>query len=208
MATTDARERILLAAERLIAERGSAVPLRDIALAAGQRNNSAVQYHFGSRDGLIEAVVEYRMPALDARRLELLADHEAAGHADGPRALVEILARPMLDVPQELGATHHSRFLDQVRNHPAVHDGARLSNESRTTVRIVMTRLDRALGSIPSRTRHRRIRWMSTALLAFLADHERAVEAGQVPTTDPARIDDLLDALVGILTAEPTRVTT
>uniref|UniRef100_UPI0035C6F61D TetR family transcriptional regulator n=5 Tax=Nocardia seriolae TaxID=37332 RepID=UPI0035C6F61D len=53
MAVTDARERIILAAEQLIAERGPAVPLRDIAAAAGQRNNSAIQYHFGSRDGLV-----------------------------------------------------------------------------------------------------------------------------------------------------------
>ena len=47
----DGRERIIVAAERLIAERGIDVPLRDIAVAADQRNNSAVQYHFGSRDG-------------------------------------------------------------------------------------------------------------------------------------------------------------
>lgn len=201
MAANGARDRILLAAERLIAERGPEVPLRDIAIAAGQRNNSAVQYYFGSRDGLIDAVVEHRMPALEARRLELLADHEAIGDAHDPRVLVELLARPMLEARHRFGATHVNRFLDQVRNHPAVHDGARLANESRRSVRLVLNRLDRALEAIPPRTRHRRIRWMSTALLSLLADHERAVEVGQVKATDGGHVDDLLDALVGILTA-------
>lgn len=200
-----ARERILLATERLVAERGPEVPLRDVAVAAGQRNNSAVQYYFGSRDGLIDAVVEHRMPALEAHRWELLAEHEATGDADDPRILVELLARPMLEARERGGATHLNRFLDQVRNHPAVHDGARLANENRTSVRLVLTRLDRALGSIPDRTRHRRVRWMSTALLALLADYERAVEAGQIEATDGSHIDDLLDALVGILTVAPTR---
>ena len=173
------------------------MPLKDIAIDAGQRNNSGVQYHFGSRDGLIEAVVDHRMPTLETRRLELLADREAAGDADNPRVLVEILVRPLL----ESGGTHFCRFLDQVRNHPAVSEGDRLSGARRATVRIVLQRLDRSLAGLPAQVRRRRIRWMSTALLALLADHERAVEAGGPEDAD--YIDDLVDALCGILTARP-----
>src|SRR4051794_40171550 len=68
------RQRLLLAAEVLIAERGAAVPLRDIAVAAGQRNNSAVNYHFGSRDGLIQFVVDERTGAMEQRRGRLLTE--------------------------------------------------------------------------------------------------------------------------------------
>lgn len=91
-----------------------------------------------------------------------------------------------------------------MRNHPAVHDAARLTNENRTSVRLVLHRLDRALASVPPRTRHRRVRWMSTALLALLADHERAIEAGDVKATDTGLLDDMLDAIVAILTAPRT----
>ncbi len=56
-----ARSDILDAAERLIAERGIQVPLRDIAVAAGQRNNSAVNYHFRNRQDLIDAIVRRRL---------------------------------------------------------------------------------------------------------------------------------------------------
>ena len=198
---TDARERLLLAAERLIAELGPGVPLRDIAAAAGQRNNSAVQYYFGSRDGLIDAILDYRMPALEARRLELLADHEVTGDPYDLRALVESLVVPMLELRARAGATHLCRFLEQARHHPAVADRTRLASESRTSVRIVMNRLDRALAAFPAPVRYRRIRWMSTSMLAYLADHERAAEAGQSRTGDPDFLTELTDVLVGLLTA-------
>lgn len=66
------KEKILLAAERLFAERGFGVSLREIAVAAGQRNHSAVQYHFGDKTGLIDALYAYRMTPLNLRRRELL----------------------------------------------------------------------------------------------------------------------------------------
>lgn len=46
MPSAASRTALLDAGERLIAERGVDVPLRDIAAAAGQRNNSAVHYYF------------------------------------------------------------------------------------------------------------------------------------------------------------------
>jgi AcrR family transcriptional regulator len=201
---TDARERLLLAAERLIAERGPEVPLRDIATAAGQRNNSAVHYYFGSRDGLIDAILDYRMPALEARRLELLAGQEAAGDPYDLRALIECLVVPMLDLRVTAGATHLCRFLEQARHHPAVADRTRLASENRSCVRIVMNRLDRALAGIPALVRYRRIRWMSTSMLAYLADHERALEAGQGRTGDASFRTELIDVLAGLLTAPST----
>ena len=64
-------------AETLIAERGMGVSLREIAAQAGQRNNSAVIYHFGNHDGLIAATLDRRMSVLDERRRLLLAELDA-----------------------------------------------------------------------------------------------------------------------------------
>ena len=203
-APTDPKERLVAFAERLMAERGPEVPLRDIALAAGHRNNSAVQYYFGSREGLIDAVVDARFPALEARRFELLADHEAHGDANDLRVLIACLALPMLELPMTLGANHFCRFLEQVRNYPAVEDGARLAGESRASVRIVLSRLERAVGHLPAPVRHRRLLWMSTAMLAFLADHERTVESGLVSVDDTGFLAELTDVLSGLLTADST----
>src|SRR5699024_12317749 len=57
----DVKTHMLDIAEQMSAERGlDGVSMRDVASAAGQRNNSAVQYHFGSRDGLIVEVLRRR----------------------------------------------------------------------------------------------------------------------------------------------------
>src|SRR2546429_3278612 len=67
------KEQLVLTAERLFALHGlDGVSLRQISTEAGNANNSAVQYHFGSKERLIQAIFEYRIPAL-ARRRRLLA---------------------------------------------------------------------------------------------------------------------------------------
>ena len=73
------RQRILGAAEELFAERGfAAASLRQVT-AAAKVNLAAVNYHFGSKDNLIEEVFRRRLDELSRRRLERLAAIEAAG---------------------------------------------------------------------------------------------------------------------------------
>ncbi len=106
-----AREKILNAAERLFAERGLDVSLREIATEAGQRNHSAVQYHFGDRNGLVDALYEYRMGPLNRRREELVAGLRAGGlEADLP-SLVEAFLGPLAEhVLAHRGQTWYLRF--------------------------------------------------------------------------------------------------
>jgi len=55
----DTREKLILVAIKMFAEQGfSGVSMRNINSAAGTRNSSAVHYHFGSKMGIIEAVME------------------------------------------------------------------------------------------------------------------------------------------------------
>lgn len=62
--------KILMSAQKLFAEKGiDGVSLREIAVAAGHSNNSAVQYHFNSKEGLIQAIFELRVPFLEAARM-------------------------------------------------------------------------------------------------------------------------------------------
>ncbi len=68
------RQRTLGAAEALFAERGFAgASLRQVT-AAAQVNLAAVNYHFGSKDNLIEEVFPTRLAELSRRRLESLAE--------------------------------------------------------------------------------------------------------------------------------------
>ncbi|NNE43752.1 MAG: TetR/AcrR family transcriptional regulator [Gemmatimonadetes bacterium] len=76
----DTRTRLLDAAEQAFGERGiSATSLRQITAAAGA-NIAAVNYHFGSKSGLVEAVFERRIrPLGEERHRRLRAVLEAAG---------------------------------------------------------------------------------------------------------------------------------
>lgn len=192
-----ARDLLLDAAERLVAERGLDVGLRDVAVAAGQRNNSAVQYHFGGRDGLIEAVVRRRQVTMERRRLELLAEHEASGAPDDVATLVGIMVRPMCDLPYREGATHYARFLEQARSHPVLSDRVVIDHQEWQATRILLARLGRALDVLPPGLRARRLRAMASAEFALLADRERQLEAGEAAL----EADDLVAMLVALVTA-------
>ncbi|WP_062261835.1 TetR/AcrR family transcriptional regulator [Endozoicomonas arenosclerae] len=95
---TDAKEALVKAAERLIAERGlDAVSDREIARAAGQKNNSAVQYHFGDRAGLINAILDYRMIPLNQKRHEMLDDILNREEPPATRDLAKVLVIPYME---------------------------------------------------------------------------------------------------------------
>ena len=87
------------AAEKLIAEQGiENVTIRQIVGAAGQKNESALQYHFKSLPGLIEALRNERDAQVQARRASMLANTLAANPAPSLRQLCELMVRPTFDL--------------------------------------------------------------------------------------------------------------
>jgi AcrR family transcriptional regulator len=76
----DTKARILDAAERLFAHHGfAATSLRQIT-AEAQANLAAVNYHFQSKESLIEAVLLRKIGPVNQRRLELLDEAERSGN--------------------------------------------------------------------------------------------------------------------------------
>ena len=89
------RERILDEAERLFALRGvDGAQIRDIVRSAEQANDSAVHYHFGSRQGLLVAICERKIIQMEPERRRLLDELKAAGRLDDLAALVTTLIVP------------------------------------------------------------------------------------------------------------------
>lgn len=90
----DTRGKLIRAAEQLFAANGvDGVSLNEIKRAADQRNAMALQYHFGDRAGLLRAVLDKHLPAVDARREVLLQQYEDSGAAD-LRSLAAALVLP------------------------------------------------------------------------------------------------------------------
>ena len=79
----DTRAQLIRAAERLFAERGvDAVSLREINREADQRNATALQYHFGDRQGLIRSILAKHELMVDASRNQMLDEIEKDGKPD------------------------------------------------------------------------------------------------------------------------------
>ena len=100
------KERILNVAERLFADRGfPATSLRDLTSEANV-NIASVNYHFGSKDALLAAVLERRLGPINARRLELLDAIESAAGTGAPSAedVIRAFLSPPFQKRQEWGA--------------------------------------------------------------------------------------------------------
>lgn len=95
VAGESARERLITTAKRLFAERGlDGISLREIIREAGVKHSTAIQYHFGNRDGLLDAVLAPHESRVDTRRDALLDDYKASGTPDC-RTVAAILVRPL-----------------------------------------------------------------------------------------------------------------
>jgi AcrR family transcriptional regulator len=95
---TPTAEQLLMAAEKLLAEKGlGAVSTREIAREAGQKNHSAINYHFGSRAALIEAILDYRMTPLNTNRQRRINKLRAEGREDDFRGLLEVIVEPFAE---------------------------------------------------------------------------------------------------------------
>ncbi len=97
----ETKTRILDAAERLLGEHGLDVSLRTITAEAGV-NLAAVNYHFQSKEALIDAVIGRRLEPINRRRLEMLdAAEREAGDAPVPlEKILEAFLGPVIEVDQ------------------------------------------------------------------------------------------------------------
>lgn len=199
------RNRLLDAAERLMAERGvHAVSLREITAAAAQRNASSVQYHFGNRSGLIAAIVARHMQRIDTDRNALLDQLEADGHT-GPHDVVEALVRPLATSLGTASGRCYLRIVDELLEHPASVDlDAALHGLNRSLERAGRL-LGQTLGALPPPVRAARRELCTTFLLRALATRARQIDQGtRTRMTDDGFAANLIDVLAAGLVAPTT----
>jgi AcrR family transcriptional regulator len=198
------RERILTVAERLCAEHGVlAVSNRQISEAAGQGNNTAVGYHFGTRAALARAIVRRHAGPIERLRRRRL---DGIGEDAGPRDWVGCLVYPTAEHLAGLGRpTWFARFAAQVMTEPSLR--AVIVEETLTSPSLARTLdgLYRCLPGLPAEVRAERDDVTRLLLMHTMAERERAIAggAGTAAWRDTAR--GLTDALVGMWLAPVTK---
>jgi AcrR family transcriptional regulator len=174
---SNTKERILDASERLFANHGfDAVSLRQITTDAGA-NLAAVNYHFGSKEALIAAVVGRYLEPINVERLELLSASEAA-HAPDPVPATEILDSLIRPVANMARHSRRSRgtFLKLV-GRCMTQSGRSLPEAIRPALENVILRfnaaLKRVLPDLAEDTIHWRVHFAMGAFLFTLTQHEQ-----------------------------------
>ncbi|MQY27715.1 TetR/AcrR family transcriptional regulator [Nocardia aurantia] len=197
MAVLPAREAIIVAAERLYARHGiEGVSLRQIGAAAGNANNSAVQYHFGSKDQLIQAIFGYREPRLRERRAELTAERRPEDLA----ALIECHVLPILEQGAEVGSNYLS-FIAMLQQHGHSDVFDRVSTQYRDENEKFRDRVRALLPDLPEPLRTHRVAQALSFAVHAAALNEQAAAAGRPVLPFEVHVRDVLDGLVGFLTA-------
>lgn len=192
----------MAAAEQLFADYGiEAVSPRQIALAAGQKNQSAIRYHFGSKDALIVELLERRIAEINERRAELLA---VPGIEDDLRGLLAAIAAPLAErVERDPGGSAYVRFLAHIFSDRTRRDLLIEHGPSAALLRRIYAALRRHT-PLPEALFAERLRLVVGGIIHGLADRERLRAKGDVGPfvlSSEAFLNNLIDAGIGILTA-------
>lgn len=199
--TADTKGRLLDAAERLFAERGyDATSLRDITAAAGV-NLAAVHYHFGSKAGLLRAVVGRVLAPANERRAAGLDALERAGAPPAVDALLAAFVEPVYDVfdrDTERGRVL-ARLFGRVMGDPGAETRRIVIEEAGPVEGRYLRAFARALPGLPEEE----LAWRFRCLIGLLVSHQagllddpagRAGAVGQERTWLRAVLRALLDA--------------
>lgn len=200
---TPTKARLLREAARLFARRGLyQVTVREILEAADQRNVSALTYHFGSREGLLEAILAERGDPTDEARGVLLA---AAGDDASTRRLVAALVVPYAAHLGSSAGRDYLRIVSQLA--PTFGSWRAPGPGTGEHLRRILGLLEERPPQLAPAVRRERVVEMIMLMTVALAERARLVESGRrsLELDEDAFVANLTDVLVGILEAPAER---
>ncbi|OBF60667.1 TetR family transcriptional regulator [Mycobacterium sp. 852002-51971_SCH5477799-a] len=202
------QEAILVAAERLYAEHGMfAVSNRQVSEAAGQGNNAAVGYHFGTKADLVRAIEHKHRGPVEELREKMVSDLLASGEPGELRSWVACLVRPLTDHLEQLGnPTWYARFAAQAMTDPAYYNIVVKGALSSPSLVQVVDGFNRCLPNLPVDVHFERNIMARNLLMHTCADRERAFATGALTSHRSwrAAASGLIDAIVGLWLAPVT----
>lgn len=194
---TETRARLLRAGEQRFARDGVAgAKLSDIVRDAGQRNDSAVGYHFGSRQGLLAAIVAKHMAAMEEHR-------EAPGEDADLHDVVEAIVVPTAALLATDDGRDFLRITAQLADWSGIGTGHPNDVLTGTVLGTQLARLHALLEpEVGAALARERSALLVTFLTAALAERARSREAGVRQRLGHERfVRHVVDVLSGGLTA-------
>jgi AcrR family transcriptional regulator len=162
-------ERLLDVAERLFAKEGiENVPVTRIVGSSKARNRSALHYHFGSREGVLKAVLDRRLSEINDVRNAMLDEDPQAGKTliGAVRAAVAPLCLMVLNRPW---GPDYVSVLAQVRFHPVLLGENAVDDANLSSVRRCLKVIEDTLPTISRAVLARRFRWLTDSMVLEVA---------------------------------------
>lgn len=184
----DTCDRILNAAERLFMEHGyDGASMRMLTSAAGV-NLAAINYHYGSKQGLMQAVFKRRLSWLNTERLRILDDLEAQakGQPLRPSQILEAFFGTLLTMGErhELGGMTFLRLIGRTLTEPAHFIREFFAGEYQHVVERYKAALYRALPDVPQAEISWRFQFMLGAMSYSIAGTDALRILGGISLTD------------------------
>lgn len=194
----DPKTKLILAGERLFAEGGiNGVSMREIASKAGQGNHFAVQYHFGSRDGLVQAIFDFRMNQMEPMRGAMLAELKARQYTKDAWSILEIILLPQLHL--DGGANRcYGNFLSQYLLRQEWVEFGIFGHEAPPNLHRALQLLRERVDYLPDVVAQRRLVNVSLMFLNLLVRHGRS-DGERTPETFENALADTMEQIVAAM---------
>ena len=206
------QERIKQTACRLFANRGiDGVSVRDIVVAAGQKNGGSLHYYFRTKEALVRDLVAEGAKLIDERRNQLLDQLESRRRQPTLREIIEALLWPSTDLQTDPAhPTTYIRFITNLRtNHRELFLEA-LERKWDSGYRRCIAHIRRLLDDLPEPVVKQRLIFMSLYLQATMSARESALEHRDGHNRlwfQPGTCENLIDTVCGLLTEPPSAKT-
>ncbi|MFA4970217.1 MAG: TetR/AcrR family transcriptional regulator [Sulfuritalea sp.] len=201
----DTRSRILSAAENLFMEHGFEATTLRMITAAAHANLAAVNYHFGTKEALIEEVFRRRLTWLNEQRLAALDafEAEAGGAPLKPRQIVEAFFGVAIRMAGDnQGGRNFMRLLGRTYTEPSEFVRTFLAEEYAAVIARFKAAFFKALPDVPQEEFLWRFHFMMGALSYAISGADALRILGPVDDSDPeALYARLMSFLIGGLRA-------
>jgi AcrR family transcriptional regulator len=207
-APADTKSQIKAAAQMLFARHGvDAVTIQQIVAAAGQRNNAALHYHFGSKEELIRQLVVDGAAVLDERRQGMLRELEASGGPQTIREVLLVLVMPVIELGDDDRWRGYVRFTSSLQASNRETLRAALNNRWNAGYVACFAHLKRML-PLPAALVEQRLSIFSIYANAILSAREAALETRRNKNSRlwdrRFIIENILDTLEAVITCPPS----
>jgi AcrR family transcriptional regulator len=200
----ETREKLITIGQHLFAEQGVfRVPLRLVIDQAGQKNTSALHYHFGGREGLLMAIIERHNNSIEAEREQMLAEIRADGMTGDIPTVVKSFILPFA---RKLDTEDGREFLRVVAQLSDLFDfWSEGPPGAPAQAHAALRMLADAIPAGSAEIRHERVTTFLMLVVDALALRARQIDLNRpLQVSTEAFIDNLIDMSIGALQAPST----